>query len=585
MNFESLPNEIFLDLFDYFDGTNLFYAFYRLNYRFSHLLCKQYRTFHFKFKSISKHKFDIICEQYLPFITDQVITLSLSNGDDTPQQIDLFFSYISSINQFTHLRSLSLFNFRTYKIIMKIIDQCHELRHFTRLKFKTCSFTSSHRHFQSIVNNIWSLPKLIHFECDVICIVRPGFSAAVKISSSLQRLSLVQRRTTLNQINQLFEYTPHLKHLSIIVKHLIDSDYLPSSFPTLINLNIHVSNVFDMSQIIYLLQNIPNLRRLNINLKSNLIDGYKWEQIIDNYLPNLKIFQFQMQHILDFNQNIQEKLTELIHPFRSSFWIDKHRWFVRCFTCQTTIYLYTLSNTLQYWLDKPPDSFISTHTDDNLQKFCHDIIRISYETEFDYPIPSYIRLTNIKHLRIELPINDQFWFIIPNLNQLHSLTILKNIDTFQSQFQALLDRAPNLYRLTIEEYESLPSQISLFKYMHASIRQLNLETYGHYFNEENCMELIRSSLCIQCEQLSINVTSPECILCLVKNMINLRFLNVQLNHEISRKRLLSNEDDEQSQNRTISYEDKLIQWLKERLPSTYLITRHPGYANKIHIWI
>ncbi|CAF5028120.1 unnamed protein product, partial [Rotaria sp. Silwood1] len=80
MNLELLPNEIFLDIFHYFDGTDLLRAFYRLNSRFNYLLYKQFRVYYFKFRSTSKRYFDMICQQHLPFIADRVITLHLSNS-------------------------------------------------------------------------------------------------------------------------------------------------------------------------------------------------------------------------------------------------------------------------------------------------------------------------------------------------------------------------------------------------------------------------------------------------------------------------------------------------------------------------
>jgi hypothetical protein len=105
MNLELLPNEIILDLFDYFDGIDLLRAFYNLNSRFNFLLYKQFRFYCFNLQSVSKRNFDIICQQYLPFIADKVIALHFSNINETPEETNLFFSYIPSFNQFTQLRS------------------------------------------------------------------------------------------------------------------------------------------------------------------------------------------------------------------------------------------------------------------------------------------------------------------------------------------------------------------------------------------------------------------------------------------------------------------------------------------------
>jgi hypothetical protein len=67
------------------------------------------------------------------------------------------------------------------------------------------------------------------------------------------------------------------------------------------------------------------------------------EQIIRNYLPKLKVLRLSMKSMLSSNKNIEEEVDEVINSFRSSFWIEEHKWFVRCFSLRTFINLYTLS--------------------------------------------------------------------------------------------------------------------------------------------------------------------------------------------------------------------------------------------------
>ena len=114
MKLELLPNQMLLNLFEYFHGIDLLYAFYSLNFRFNNLLYKLFRFYCLNFESISKHQFDIVCQQHLPFITDRAITLLLSNYKHTVGEINLFSSYITSFKRFTHLRSLTSSNLHTY---------------------------------------------------------------------------------------------------------------------------------------------------------------------------------------------------------------------------------------------------------------------------------------------------------------------------------------------------------------------------------------------------------------------------------------------------------------------------------------
>ena len=63
MNLELLPNEILLDLFEYFNGIDLLCTFYGFNFRFNYLLYKQFRAYYFNFYDCSKRNIDMICQQ------------------------------------------------------------------------------------------------------------------------------------------------------------------------------------------------------------------------------------------------------------------------------------------------------------------------------------------------------------------------------------------------------------------------------------------------------------------------------------------------------------------------------------------
>ncbi len=95
---------------------------------------------------------------------------------------------------------------------------------------------------------------------------------------------------------------------------------------------------------------------------------------------------------------------------------------------------------------------------------------------------------------------------VPNLNQLKTLSISSHADTFQSQLQTLLDRAPHLTKLMIRKKKSLPFQRSLFKYTNKFIRQVDLRSCNHYFNEEECLLLSSHS------SLGVQSTIIKCLL-------------------------------------------------------------------------
>jgi hypothetical protein len=121
MNIESLANELLLDIFEYLSIGDLLRVFHHLNLRFNVLLSQHFQQHGLDFYWISKHIFDIICQEYLPLIIDRITSICSSESIGTPQQIDHFLATGLTFLQFTHLRSLTFYDFDIPEKINKIM--------------------------------------------------------------------------------------------------------------------------------------------------------------------------------------------------------------------------------------------------------------------------------------------------------------------------------------------------------------------------------------------------------------------------------------------------------------------------------
>ncbi len=74
MNLESLSNELLFDLLGFLNVINLFRAFHGLNNLLDQLIFTIIQLYHFDFRSISKHDFDLACQQYLLSLIYRVIS-------------------------------------------------------------------------------------------------------------------------------------------------------------------------------------------------------------------------------------------------------------------------------------------------------------------------------------------------------------------------------------------------------------------------------------------------------------------------------------------------------------------------------
>jgi hypothetical protein len=80
-----------------------------------------YSNYCVNFKSVTKKEFEFVCQRIIP---DQVISLTLSDNELTPGQVELFLSRFQ-INQFIRLRSLTLIDVGPdfwEAIVTKLID-------------------------------------------------------------------------------------------------------------------------------------------------------------------------------------------------------------------------------------------------------------------------------------------------------------------------------------------------------------------------------------------------------------------------------------------------------------------------------
>ena len=126
--FDQLPVELLHALFTYFSARDLLLTFYNVSDYLNDIL-QSYPSYRMDMKSISKSDFRYVCRHVRP---EQVISLTLSDSNDTPAQSELFFSRFR-IEQFTRLRSLKLvtIEYNSLESIFINLPKLSELRSFS----------------------------------------------------------------------------------------------------------------------------------------------------------------------------------------------------------------------------------------------------------------------------------------------------------------------------------------------------------------------------------------------------------------------------------------------------------------------
>ncbi|CAF3344820.1 unnamed protein product [Rotaria socialis] len=576
MSLESLANELFVNIFEYLSTAHLLQTFHGLSSRFDHLLNIFFRTNrNLDFRSISKSKFDIVCQHIVPTIIDRIISIRLSDDDQTPQQIDLFLSQFSLSRQCIELRSLSLYHIYSEQTITRILSDLSYLQNLNYLTIDTI-YIEEGNIFSQMLDVIWGLPALTH------CCIRnvkwkppANFNYGTVISSTLEHLSLTGECISLHQLARLFQNTPLLRTLTVGINKDYESGDVLATIPSMITLKIHWI-VNSMKVLTDFLKKMPNLRRLKIKLELTQLslNGNQWKEFILDYLPKLKDFHFDMKIFIPNERSpIEEIIDNLLNSFRTFFWLHERQWFVRCDWSVENRHSFASLYTVPYAFDNFSyyNRSISKSTYDDIDTLIYtNVYSLLYNSSFSKStyFPS-VRFCNVHHLKLNCSGADQPLSVIPKLDRLISLDLSLYQDWSLCQLETLLDSAPNLYSVIFNKLAWL--QIQSINVRSKSIRRLVLKGY---FENIRCKAFIRSQLGGLCEVLVINVTDRTTILELINTMTNLRSLNCKCADD----KWMGTTQYSNSAN------DGHITWLQQNLPSKYSITRD-WRTGHIRIWI
>lgn len=578
MNFESLANELILDLFEYFDGLDVLRMFFGLNERFNQLLSHQFQAYTFNFRSISRLNFDRICRDYLPLITNQVISFHLSDNDETPNLSEDFLALGFHFDRFISLKSLALDSIHSPELLNQIIVQCHSLRYLRRLKITNCNINLQEN--DGLMNHIWSLP-VTHCFFESFFSKGQCFSNIQMVCKSMKYLVIDSFYEDLNSLYHLLDCTPNLRHLSISLNGYTttddDDEMINPRRSTLNSLKlVYRSSIKSLTNF---LQYLPNLTSLIITMPDVYLNGNEWERILRDYLPNVRKLCFRMNVPLSDNDEKEQQIDDLLKTFRTNFWLKEHQWFVQCdwsaFGWSELVLVYTLPydfNDFSYY-----DTIQSRSTHCNPMEYpVYDRVHTLRHSFSDtLPMNEIVQLnprfSSIIDLQLYLPLTDHFSSCLASLEHLKYLhvTIIEN--SFDQQLQFLLDRATNLYSLTLRS--RIYFQIDFMQITSASLRRLDLQSKSFfrldYFDDDDCRSLTQSSIGKQCEVLLISVKTRSTIRDLIDQMFNLRSLTIQC------------KEDKYS----IHENDGFIQWLSEHVPDNCSIVRDEQQRSKIHLWI
>ncbi|CAF4143953.1 unnamed protein product, partial [Adineta steineri] len=104
---DQFPVELIFDVFTYLTASEILHSFHNFS-QYLRQCIRSYQHYKINFQSIRKREYDWICKVIHP---DQIMSLTVSDDEETPGQMDLFFSNNQSFTRLEHLRLRNLEDF------------------------------------------------------------------------------------------------------------------------------------------------------------------------------------------------------------------------------------------------------------------------------------------------------------------------------------------------------------------------------------------------------------------------------------------------------------------------------------------
>ena len=339
---------------------------------------------------------------------------------------------------------------------------------------------------------------------------------------------------------QLCYITPNLQSLTLSMyggrKHRLSETTVFSSITSIhLIYDAYARGVFET-----ILQSLPNLVRLKAETLQEDMDGHRWAEMIMCYLPKLKTLQLNME----LGLANEEDRRRFFLSFTTPFWREERRWFVQYHTnpddASKMVWLYTLPYSFKNADIFFPTVIQSTSINDKntIHSFDHAECLAYQSTPSDATAIFTLRFANHTSLSVWLPIQTHLLLLLERITALRQLEVFqpRNMtnDDAQQRLQSVLDRTPLLDSLKLQSgHHFSPNSSLLFGIALSSqlIRRIDLLDDNHYFNYQECEQLISSRLLSKCEILAIRVTNLSAILLMISSLPRLRSLIFQSEDE------------------------------------------------------
>ena len=324
---ESLSNEIFCEIFEYLDGYEMLKAFSNLNHRFQILI--HHPSIQLNLKHCNQDPLSIgnYYRQIIEPNRARLRSLHLICGQHSPRRFD----YIMMDASFSRLESLRLDDMSLDKLMMycfysNFLPNLHSLNICTDVSKNSSAMGN-------ILRMILSLPSLkrcivsnnMNFRRVMLNRLLPN---AINSKPSTIEYLKIDKAVSLEILLSLLKDLPELRHLEYFslprsIGNRFRCDLIDLSHLKQISIDAAAISFDQCEALIEIIGRHVEIFKLLRDKDENYLDAERWERIITNYLPHLRVFDMKYVDTTLWEIKLIDPSFDLFH---SQFWIER-KWF------------------------------------------------------------------------------------------------------------------------------------------------------------------------------------------------------------------------------------------------------------------
>lgn len=293
---DQFPVELVFDVFTYLTASEILHSFDNFSRYLKHCI-RSYQQYKVNFKSIHKREFDRICNVIRP---DQIMTLTLSDDEETPGQMPLFFARFPTFEQsFTRLEHLRVRNLEDFPDLSQM--KCLHTLTIDIIRLPSSSFEYVRiQQYDNQFANIFRLSTLRTLILKKDSKNIPFTFKALPIAEHLHKFHIDLRTT--DNLPFIFTRMPNIQRLAFSLNAASNDTDFTSRFdapPSLTHLTMKISYGL-RDEIRQIIQSCSMLIYLNIHIEQKQIDVHQWldgdwwQSLVGESSPQLKTFHLRV---------------------------------------------------------------------------------------------------------------------------------------------------------------------------------------------------------------------------------------------------------------------------------------------------